>query len=199
MNLRYIVLFFTSLTFLSCQSKYESQTYRFFGDSHVKNWDIDFHFGNYDTENCGINGNVIRDIFIEHTEFSSNDIAIVQIGFNDIEELSVNNSTEIVIDSIKNRYNYITERLSNSFNQVYYLSLIPYVDCNQNKILSESRWAANQFLDSLAQMHSNIFFLSVTNEIENEYSCLDPAFSYDQVHLNDLGYQSISRALYNAF
>lgn len=197
-RLSHIFIFFSSFLLFNCQSDLETHTYRFYGDSHVKNWDLDFYFGNYKTDNCGINGNVIRGLFAKHNFEPSHDIAVVQIGFNDIEALTKNNSLSAVKDSLRIRYSDLNKNLSSGFSKVFYLSLIPYVDCD-DIILSNARSLANEMLDSLATLNSNVLFLSITDEIENESNCLNPAFSYDQVHLNEIGYQSISRAVNNAF
>lgn len=195
-----IAIFSTSFLTGCSDNKSYSEKYSFFGDSHIQNWDLEYHFGNFNVSNFGINGLDIRGLINQLSSHNSNaETALLLIGYNDLDDLSDVSSRHEVLDSMNIRLDQLKDTILRKYDRVVFLSVIPYMDCNSNDILRESRTEFNILLKNLADFHSRISFINVVQELEDNSGCLVPAFTYDDVHLNELGYNSISRAIYEVF
>lgn len=165
----------------------------FLGDSHVRNWDLDYWFPFNSNMNYGIPGYRASDLANEIDETGPSDKIIVWIGINDIIQLSQAYGSQATINSVLNSFRILTEYLG---PDDLLLSICPVTqefddlyDQDLNSLVSE----VNEGIDAICS-DRGIQFIDINKPI-TEGRCLDVSFTQDGLHLNNSGYEIISKEI----
>lgn len=159
------------------------------GHSIIDNWDIERLFS-YKICNCGINGITVKDYYdkIIKNDYLTNlpNICFLMFGINDIKyDVKVENITLYLQKII----NYLKKKNTNI--KIY---LIDILNINGNIYLDNKN-----INDTNEYIHNHITdvdgFINV-NSFNNTYGKLSLEYTFDGVHLNDKGYDLLSKLLY---
>lgn len=179
---------------VSCsQIKEAPKKVAFLGDSQVRNWDLDYWFPFNRNTNYGIPGYRASDLVNDIDETEPADKIIVWIGINDIIQLSQAYGSQTTIDSVLNSFRLLTEYLgpddlllsvcpvTQEFDDLYVQDL--------NNIVSE----VNRGIVTICS-ETDIQIIDI-NEPVSEGGRLNTAFTQDGIHLNNSGYEVISKEI----
>lgn len=179
---------------VSCSQINEPQgVVSFHGDSHVKNWDLDYWFPLNCNINYGISGSKVSDLINDIVETDQADIRVVWIGINDIINLSQVYNRQITSDSLLCSFNLLTE-LMHAGDII--LSICPVTenfDNSFNRDLNNIVSAVNSGLKILCS-NKNLKFLDIRQMLMSGTS-LKEEFTQDGLHMNNRGYEVISKKL----
>ena len=185
---------------ISCNQSLD-RGYYFIGDSHVELWHTSFYFGNEDVQNLGVGGYRINNVInqLENVVIDSPQEAIIQIGYNDISDLSsLNASIEDRVEILVERYNSLMSVLSSKFSKITFLSVIPHSASFLEEDARELTKTINVELEELCSA-LNVPFIDISSGLEDSDGYLNPFFSTEGIHLNVLGYDRISQKCYEIF
>ena len=191
---RFLVILSIVLLSGSCKSINEPlKQVVFYGDSHVRNWDLDYWFPyNYNINN-GIPGYKAVDLINDIDETDSPEIRVVWIGINDIIQLSQVYDRQTTIDSLLDSFALLSVHLD---PDDILISVCPVTETFDNLY--------NQSLNSIvSEVNTGLKILCSSNNLEFvDFSrllvsgdVLKEEYTQDGLHLNNRGYGIISKRL----
>ena len=168
-----------------------------FGDSHISRWDFNFHMKNSSFINYGIRGEKLNQSFLRLKKFLENNVAA------DIIFLSGNNDVysckdQDCFNKVKSDYLKIINELDLLLNdrpkiRLFILSLIPTENCLYIGEL-------NKTLEKELRNSYSVSFVNITKVFQLGIDqCIHSDFTTDNIHLNELAYEKISRLLASSF
>lgn len=171
------------LSLVSCTDT-DEECFAFIGDSLVANWDTEYYFPMFCTENDGKDGATITDIS-NSSFFKENKTVILLVGTNDLGVIGENMDEKV--DSLVQRY--ISMVGSIIANRIIAISILPRSDMDNATIKR-----INGLLQKELNKFSSIYFLDVFDDfMEND--TLNPEYTSDKLHLNEKGYELLSQEL----
>ena len=170
--------------------------YLFLGDSITEFYDLDRYFPDMPVVNSGISGNTTEDILgdMKNRVYDYNPSKIfLLIGTNDLRD---EKSVDEVVENIKK---IIEEIETNRKEAEIYLESIYPVNEEINKKLVGHRDNGdineiNEKLEEYAK-EEGITFINTHELLVDEDSLLNEDYTDDGLHLNDEGYEVVSKAL----
>ncbi len=172
----------------------------FLGDSLTYNYKINEFFEEYKTFNSGISGNKTTDILndLKNRVYKYNPTKLfLLIGINDLKNGTnkdeVINNIEIIIKQIKENNKDTTiyvesiYPISNEEDIKNIKKIVPKTDNNEIK-------ETNKKLNELCKKY-NIKYVNVYDKLINDKGSLKKDYTTDGLHLNDLGYFKVTKAL----
>lgn len=190
-NLAIVLIFFA---LVSCsEARQSNDVFIFFGDSHVANWDLNLWFPFSTNLNYGEAGNRISDLLIRGDEIKASDKNVIMIGVNDIIMLSssrADNETILVTNDLINSLFEYTD------SDCIIMAIMPVTvqfeilrNSNINYLINE----VNEHIEETCKSKNVVFIDS--NTILKKGAGLNESFSLDGIHLNNVGYEVISKIL----
>jgi len=188
------------ISILAC-SEYENKRFIFIGDSHVNLWQTDYYFGNHDLENIGVGGYTISNVIqqIELLETSEMDVAIVEIGYNDISGLGAQNlfvNESVLI--LKNRFVELFYKLNSLFSEIVVLSVIPHSIEHKGEESLEITNNINLEIELMCK-EFGFMYIDISSRLKDDNGMLDLFLTTEGIHLNSKGYDLISQKCYEIF
>lgn len=192
---KYFVWFFLSLFLFSCtdenkeeESKCESVV--FIGDSLVRGWKVQNYFSSYNTENVGVLGAKLEDVFNWDIDVTDK-TAVFLVGTNNLGGVaSVSNNFYV---GFVNLYLELIASLDAKQNIV--ISILPRVPAAHRLTINQEIIRLNAELKSAFSTHENILFLDVYDSFLDESGSVNSLYFYDGLHLSDKGYDLLSSLL----
>lgn len=186
--------FQVSFIVISCSQINEApQKVAFLGDSQVRNWDLDYWFPFNSNVNNGIPGYRASDLVNSIDETVPADRRIVWIGINDIIQLSQTYDSQTTIDSVLNSFRFL---LGNLGTDDLVLPICPVTIGFDDQYLQDLNGIVYEVNSGLNAMCSetNLQFIDIAQPL-TDGTCLKDAFTQDGLHLNNPGYEIISKKL----
>lgn len=197
LKISYLILI--TLIFVNCE-KINSNRGKilFVGDSHINRWDLNYFFPGFSIENKGIGGATIAELteMLSEEMIEDYDKIFVEIGTNDIRKGIRGGLTDLeMTEEFTEEYELLAFDLSNIDSEVFFISLIaPGRDSlgeRANKIYSD----LNVVIENIAQNTSNALGIQVFDLTKDVQGYLKPHFTNDELHLNNIGYEVLSRKI----
>lgn len=175
--------------FFSCQHDEEINIV-FWGDSHVRNWDINYWFPASKNTNHGVSGLKTNDLIAISNGFNSKEKQIVWIGINDIIGAS-NKLSDSIFHSILHNFDSITDKLKIGDCVI---SILPVTSFYKNESVININKMVVKINDHLKTIciKKNLIYIDIHSELSNDLY-LDEMYSLDGLHLNNLGYELVSK------
>ena len=175
----------------------DKETILFVGDSITDGYELNKYY-NYDNQlliNSGIGGykttNIIKRFRNLVEQYNSNKLFLM-IGTNDIGS---GVSKEEIVNNIKKIISMIKEKKPNT--KIYLETIYP-VNNNKrkqdnmrnNKIISDINNELKEYCEN-----SDIYFIDVYSHLVDESNMLKDEYTEDGLHLNNLGYEEVTKVL----
>ncbi len=175
----------------------DKETILFVGDSITDGYELNKYY-NYDNKlliNSGIGGykttNIIKRFRNLVEQYNSNKLFLM-IGTNDIGS---GVSKEEIVNNIKKIISMIKEKKPNT--KIYLETIYP-VNNNKrkqdnmrnNKIISDINNELKEYCEN-----SDIYFIDVYSHLVDESNMLKDEYTGDGLHLNNLGYEEVTKVL----
>lgn len=175
----------------ACSGEPEGELY-FVGDSLVAGWDVREAFPTYIVRNDGVSGARLEDILTWNLDYRDKDVVML-IGTNNLGYEIINESTRWqFIEDFVEEYRLTIETLAP--RKVFVISILPRNfdsdDPSLNLCIEEMNFALSQMVNEL----SNGVFVDVHDDFLYKGK-LNMNYSLDGLHLNDLGYNILSKRL----
>lgn len=165
----------------------------FYGDSHVRNWDLDYWFPfNYNVNN-GIPGYKTVDLIKDIDETDSPVVRVVWIGINDIIQLSNVYDRQTTIDSLLGSFALLSEKLESGDILISVCPVTEAFENLHNQPLNSIVFQVNAGLEILCS-DKNLEFVDLSRLLVSG-NCLKEEYTQDGLHLNNTGYEAISKNL----
>lgn len=174
----------------------------FVGDSMMQYGEWSYEFSQLSNEpvpiiNRGIGGNTSSDLLkrLETNVLSINpEKVVLEIGTNDLINISKDNETEIT-ENLINNYKEILRLLTENGSSVYAISILPVPE---NSFRNEKALLINQAIKEMSDKNDKVvyvdcfekFYDNDTKTLKKEYSV-----SAETAHLNENGYKIWSRLI----
>lgn len=199
--MKHFLWIFPIVMALSCSNSDKINSYSFYGDSHVALWDTDYYFGNEDITNKGIGGLTITKLISNiENEVVVDDGIIIEIGYNDITALKLSGQSDsLCLGVLKVRYDQLISECKKQFEFITFLSILPHSESFHGVISRNLTIEANKHLKTIAENDIAIQYIEIGEDVTNEAGLLEKFFSVDGIHLNRLGYDNISKYVYDVF
>ena len=174
----------------ACSGEPEGELY-FVGDSLVAGWDVREAFPTYVVRNDGVSGARLEDILTWNLDYRDKDV-VVLVGTNNLGEIVNESTREQAIEDFVEEYRLTIETLAP--RKVFVISILPRnFDSDApglNLCIEEMNFALSQMVNEL----SNGVFVDVHDDFLYKGK-LNMNYSLDGLHLNDLGYNILSKRL----
>ena len=174
----------------ACSGEPEGELY-FVGDSLVAGWDVREAFPTYVVRNDGVSGARLEDILTWNLDYRDKDV-VVLVGTNNLGEIVNESTREQAIEDFVEEYRLTIETLAP--RKVFVISILPRnFDSDApglNLCIEEMNFALSQMVNEL----SNGVFVDVHDDFLYKDK-LNMDYSLDGLHLNDLGYNVLSKRL----
>ena len=170
--------------------------YLFLGDSITEYYDLGKYFIDLPVVNSGISGDTTDDILSNMKErvydYNPSKIFLL-IGTNDLE---IDKSVDEVVDDIKEIVKGIKDNRPKA--EIYIESVYP-VNSDINEDLVDKREnediiAINEELEEYAE-EENLTYIDIYNLLVTEDGVLNTEYTKDGLHLNDKGYDVVTKTL----
>ncbi|MBQ8423205.1 MAG: hypothetical protein IJY36_02945 [Coprobacter sp.] len=169
---------------LSGCCKDESRWVTFIGDSEIARWDLQYYFPTLLTENMGLSGSGIK--YLENCAGSINGrIAVVLCGTNDIsaEHIEPAEYASLFLEAVKNL----------AARHTYIISVLPREFKGDSVNINEKIALLNENIKIGADVQG-FTYIDIYPLLLKD-GTLNRQYSYDGLHLNDLGYEVMSHEL----
>ena len=174
----------------ACSGEPEGELY-FVGDSLVAGWDVREAFPTYVVRNDGVSGARLEDILTWNLDYRDKDVVML-VGTNNLGEIVNESTREQAIEDFVEEYRFTIETLAP--RKVFVISILPRnFDSDApglNLCIEEMNFALSQMVNEL----SNGVFVDVHDDFLYKDK-LNMDYSLDGLHLNDLGYNVLSKRL----
>ena len=170
--------------------------YLFLGDSITEYYDLGKYFIDLPVVNSGISGDTTDDILSNMKErvydYNPSKIFLL-IGTNDLE---IDKSVDEIVDDIKEIVKGIKDNRPEA--EIYIESVYP-VNSDINEDLVDKREnediiAINEELEEYAE-EENLTYIDIYNLLVTEDGVLNTEYTKDGLHLNDKGYDVVTKTL----
>ncbi len=166
----------------------------FIGDSITEGFDLKKYFPSFNIINEGISGNSTIDIInrLDQSIFRHNpDVVFLLIGTNDIDVPSLPNDE--VIYNIKKIIKTIQKKLKHV--KLYVQSIYPvFYDMNPLSV-GKRKNKDILYINEKIKNIKNITYIDMDVILSDENGNLNKLYTYDGLHISDLGYDVISEKL----
>ncbi len=190
-NLAIVLIF---LVLVSCsETKQSNDVFIFFGDSHVENWDLNLWFPFTTNLNYGKAGNRISDLLIRGDGIRASDNNVIMIGVNDIiilsSRLDDNETILATNDLVDSLFEYTDQ-------DCIFMAIMPVTVQFEDSRSSNINYLIDKVNEHIEESckNKNIIFID-SNTILKKEAGLNESFSLDGIHLNNVGYEVISKIL----
>lgn len=168
----------------------------FFGDSITKKYNLSEFYPNTHVVNSGVSGDFTNDLVnrVENDVYRYNPSKVfILIGFNDINH---DRSQKEIIDNIQKIVNGIKTNRKNA--KIYIESIYPI------NITVDDPFTDNECTDKIIEINkmieelckkNNVNYLNLFDELSDKDGNLKEVYTFDGVHLNDLGYFKVTMLL----
>ena len=174
----------------ACSGEPEGELY-FVGDSLVAGWDVREAFPTYIVRNDGVSGARLEDILTWNLDYRDKDVVML-VGTNNLGEIVNESTREQAIEDFVEEYRLTIETLAP--RKVFVISILPRnFDSDApdlNLCIEEVNFALSQMINEL----SNGVFVDMHDDFLYKDK-LNMDYSLDGLHLNDLGYNILSKRL----
>lgn len=174
----------------ACSGEPEGELY-FVGDSLVAGWDVREAFPTYIVRNDGVSGARLEDILTWNLDYRDKDVVML-VGTNNLGEIVNESTREQAIEDFVEEYRLTIETLAP--RKVFVISILPRnFDSDApdlNLCIEEVNFALSQMINEL----SNGVFVDMHDDFLYKDK-LNMDYSLDGLHLNDLGYNVLSKRL----
>lgn len=174
----------------ACSGEPEGELY-FVGDSLVAGWDVRESFPTYIVRNDGVSGARLEDILTWNLDYRDKDVVML-VGTNNLGEIVNESTREQAIEDFVEEYRLTIETLAP--RKVFVISILPRnFDSDApdlNLCIEEVNFALSQMINEL----SNGVFVDMHDDFLYKDK-LNMDYSLDGLHLNDLGYNVLSKRL----
>lgn len=177
-----IILCITTL--ISC-SKNEEKWIAFIGDSEIARWDLQTYFPTRLTENMGVSGSGLLYIKSLAGNMQGKD-AVVLFGTNDLAWAYEGNIDEYVSQ-------YITAVKKLAAQRTFVISIFPRCFKGDAEDINRKIESLNEKI-KLSATTQDLIYINVFPLMLKD-GTLNMQYSYDGLHLNDLGYELVSYEL----
>lgn len=188
-----LAFFLFGLCFSCSHIDEDSYTIYFYGDSHVRNWDLDYWFPHFVSINRGIAGYKVTDLVKDLDSAPGSRRKVVWIGINDILALSAGLERGLLIDSVLYNFKIL---LDDGLKDAIVLSICPVsqefddrYNHDINLIVDEINKEVRILCGQVSINYVDIYSVTMKDFI------LRDEFTQDGIHLNNLGYEAISKKL----
>ncbi len=187
----WILTVLVALFVASCEEDKLGEFY-FVGDSLVAGWDVGESFPTYEARNDGVNGAHLEELLTWALDYRDKTIVML-IGTNNLDGTFVNDATrpQFIADFVAQYENVIQVW---SPRRVFVISILPrslWQDAPQmNACIKE----LNAALQSMAESMPYATFVDVYDDFLYNGG-MNMNYSLDGLHLNDLGYNVLSKKL----
>lgn len=191
-----ILLISTIILWINLKKEYKpiDDNFVFLGDSITNGYNVNKYFKDYPVVKSGVNGYTTKDIInnLDNMLYIYNPSKVfLTIGINDIgsgksKEYIINN-LEIIIDNIKENRKY---------TEIYIESIYP-INSNiyyRNNIKNKDIIKINKSIKELC-IKKNINYIDIYSSLVDNKNNLKRTLTTDGLHLNDSGYEIISKEL----
>lgn len=166
----------------------------FIGDSITECFDLKKHFPSFNIINEGISGNTTIDILNRLNEILSNhqpEIVFLLIGTNDLQ--LTNLTKEEVILNIK----LIVKKIKTQFKNVkiYLQSIYPVFYEIKPFSVGKRKNEDIIYINNKLKEIKGINYIDMHKVLKDENGKLNKNYTYDGIHINDLGYKVIKQKL----
>lgn len=189
-------LYVLVLILCSCGQEKELNSYIAFGDSHINKFDFEYHFPGHQINNQGINGLTIEEVELVIHNYSSIGLEriIIHAGTND-QIKAINNEIDeaLFIDQMTTKINNLIVSLN--VNQAIIIGSLPLTEAYIEDRLKYDFDKVEQIWKEAVAGKTQFKYIS-TSTLWDQNNLLDPSFSTDLIHLNELGYTTISARIY---
>lgn len=179
-------LLLSAMFFSSCDKTNDMDFISFIGDSLIARWDTEDYFTSYNTLNLGKGGSGVEWIE-QHRGLLTNQTAVVLTGTNDLKQIG--NAVEL--QEFVHRYiNAITQL---NAKRVILISVLPKNnDVGKSEdviqlILDFNRLTQEQIEQNKTIIYCDVFDDFIIGDKQNMN------LSYDGVHLNSFGYETLTK------
>lgn len=171
----------------ACSENEDDKIIAFVGDSLVARWDLQNSFPTKQTENYGVSGSRLDYIQSQAGKFIGKDVVVI-IGTNDVMHLQ---DTEE--EGYAEKYVEAVEKLGG--DRVFLYSIFPRRFSTDPADINKRIERLNQLIAS--GIGTDVIYIDVYEMLTKDGN-LNMQFSYDGLHLNDFGYEIISKELIKA-
>lgn len=163
----------------------------FVGDSLVSGWDVKMYFPGRMVSNKGVSGARVEDVLSWNLDCSGKDVVLL-IGTNNLQLDANGKFSPEFYENFLSKYRQIIENFHAT--RVFTISILPRsldgdVDSINGQIVE-----LNNCLKELVTNMDQVYFVDVFHEFLYEGG-MNPNYSLDGLHLNDLGYHRLSALL----
>lgn len=180
------IIFVCVFIFFSCINEQKDYNIMFIGDSLIARWDVESSFPSVLSENLGRSGSGIAYIEELNDKFNGCDI-VVLFGTNDLGM-----AKRIGIEAYAERY--VNAIINLKGRNIYLYSILP-------RSFKGDQIGLNDLIDSLNQnikkriiIYKNVKYINVNSQFRTQHG-MNEELSYDGLHLNNYGYEILSREL----
>lgn len=163
----------------------------FVGDSLVAGWDVRQYFIGRVVSNEGVSGARVEDVLSWNIDGSGKDIVLL-IGTNNLQLGANGEFSPEFYEDFLSKYEQIVENFH--ANRVFAISILPRSFEKDPVSLNEQIIELNNRLKKMLESKSSVYFVDVYHEFLYKGG-MNPNYSYDGLHLNDLGYSRLSALL----
>lgn len=184
--LKRIIFICVFIFLMSCVNEQRDYNIIFIGDSLVARWDIESSFPSIRFENLGYSGSGVAYIEKLNGMFDGYDIVILS-GTND---LGIVRKEGVEVYSER----YVNAIINLKGRNIYLYSILP-------RSFKGDQIGLNDLIDSLNQnikkriiIYKNVKYINVNSQFRTQHG-MNEELSYDGLHLNNYGYEILSREL----
>lgn len=167
--------------------------YLFLGDSITERYDLEKYFENYSVVNSGVGGNITNDLIndLQHRVYKYNPSTIfLMIGTNDVNQ---NKSAKNIFENIEKIIKEIQFHLPKS--RILVLSILPSSEIWNEHDNNDKRIEVNKMIKERYNT-KKVQYIDLYNILkEKESNKINNSYTTDGLHLNEKGYELISKKL----
>jgi lysophospholipase L1-like esterase len=175
----------------------------FVGDSRAADWAAPTQVANFTFINRGINGQTTAQVlgrFAHHALSLKPDILVLQVGINDLKSIPLfPDKKATIVTQCKANIQEIIELAAQSNTRVILTTIFPMglLSIERRLFWSDDVVVAlndvNRFIIGLA--NDRVKILDAAKILSNQKGVIDPLYSKDFLHLNEVGYEVLNREL----
>lgn len=186
--LKFLLLLLIIMVVNACSKTNNETAVTFIGDSLIARWDVEHFFPVYEISNMGLSGSGIEWIEVNRDRFGEESV-IALTGTNDLKKLD---NTDL--ESYATRY--VKAMIGLNAKRLIVVSILPR-NCESdahdiNRVISE----LNQMIADGFKEEKTVFYCDVYAEFLKNGS-LNMNLSYDGIHLNQYGYEILTKKIKN--